>query len=164
MQLKNSVQATVPLGDLYRAPPLGVCVYFVFFTPRARTVFKRLKSLRADKIYRAEVWNEIITSSKVCSHISQDTKFHLFIFYSLELAQSRLKRLEVFQPIQWVLIQALNWALTLYIFDYWKDSNSLLPPSVLIQRPHFPLVHTRICHSTGNMQHFKLLQPASVLF
>lgn len=108
MQLKNSVQAAVPLGDLYRAPPLGVCVYFVFFTPLVLELFNRLKSLRVDKAYRADVWNEIITSSKVRTHISQDTEFHLFIFYSLELAQSWLKPLEVFQPIQWVLIQTLN--------------------------------------------------------
>lgn len=69
-------------------------------------------------MHRVEIQNEIISSSNVGSHITQDIKFHIFISYRLELIQSLLQPLELFQQIQWVLIQALNQALTLYIFDY----------------------------------------------
>lgn len=48
------------------------------------------ESLRLDKMHRAGVQNEIISSSNVGSHISQDIKFHLFIFCKLELIQSLL--------------------------------------------------------------------------
>lgn len=68
-------------------------------------------------MHRLEIQNAIISSSNVGSHISQDIKFHLFIFCRLELIQSLLP-LDLFQQIQWILIQALNQALTLYIFDY----------------------------------------------
>lgn len=63
---------------------------------------------------RVEVQNEIIRSSNVGSHISQDIKFLLFIFYRQELIQSLLQSLDLFQQIQWVLSQALNQALTIH--------------------------------------------------
>lgn len=136
----------------------------VFFRPFMQQLFLwGKKSLRLDKMHRLEIQNEIISSSNVASHISQDIKFHLFIFCRLELIQSLLP-LDLFQQIQWILIQALNQALTLYIFDYWKDSNPLLPPCVLIQRPHFPLANSGTCHSAGNMLHFKSMQSTSVFF
>lgn len=93
-----------------------------------------------------EAQNEIIRSSNAGSHVSQDITFHLLIFWSLELIQSLLQPLDLLQQVQWVVIQALSQASTLYIFNYWKDSNLLLPPCMLIQRPHFPLVNAGICH------------------
>lgn len=65
-----------------------------------------------------EAQNEIIRSSNVGSHVSQDIIFHLLIFWSLELVQSLLQPLDLLQQVQWVVIQALSQASTLYIFNY----------------------------------------------
>lgn len=65
-----------------------------------------------------EAQNEIIRSSNVGSHVSWDITFHLLIFWSLELIQSLLQPLDLLQQVQWVVIQALSQASTLYIFNY----------------------------------------------
>lgn len=65
-----------------------------------------------------EAQNEIIRSSNVGLHASQDITFHLLIFWSLELIQSLLQPLDLLQQVQWVVIQALSQASTLYIFNY----------------------------------------------
>lgn len=69
-------------------------------------------------MHGVEAQNEIISLSEVGSRISQVIKFHLLFFWSLELIQSLLQPLELLQNVQWVVIQALSQASTLYIFNY----------------------------------------------